>query len=368
MPVDLLVLNYNGRDLLESCLPSILAAAAESRHVCAVSVIDNASTDDSVAWLRATYPDVDVYRRSNEGLCSFNAVLRERSAPVAVLLNNDVRLRPDAVDPLVAPLLESQTYPASKRWMTAPLCWQFDERTYEGLLTSVRWRWGLVQATARFPGSERLLQHARPTASAGAVMAVRREVFLELGGFDPLFLPGRLEDLDLAYQAFLRGYEALFVPQAVAYHGGEVTFRRELGKHSSDQLAMRNTLLWQWKNLRRTSALARHVAGLSLRLAADLPRAPFQSAEDRWPTCKAFTSAIRRWQEVAPRRDAVSVARRQRCARERLFFRRFHPHSIVTGRFGSAAPETASDLTLPESRMYESLVNRDERALAAAEA
>ena len=86
-----LVLNYNGRDLLGECLPSVLRAAAVSRHDCRVWVIDNASSDGSVEFLAREFPGVGVIRRPNWGLCSFNEVLAGWSCPVAVLLNNDVK-------------------------------------------------------------------------------------------------------------------------------------------------------------------------------------------------------------------------------------------------------------------------------------
>src|SRR5262245_60796647 len=90
--VPVFVLNYNGRALLEVCLPSICRAAAASRHACRVCVIDNSSTDDSLAFLRRHFPQVEVISQPNRGLCSFNAVLAECAEPVAVLLNNDVKL------------------------------------------------------------------------------------------------------------------------------------------------------------------------------------------------------------------------------------------------------------------------------------
>jgi elongation factor G len=67
-------------------------------------------------------------------------------------------------------------------------------------------RRGLVQATAIFAGAEQIAGRSGPTASAGAALAVNRRVFCALGGFDPLYLPGRIEDLDFAYRGFLAGY------------------------------------------------------------------------------------------------------------------------------------------------------------------
>jgi len=357
MPVDLLILNYNGRDLLAECLPSVIRAADCSSYRCRVGVIDNASNDGSDRWLAAHYPQVELIRCPNRGLCSYNEVLAEREVAVAVLLNNDVKLRCDAVDPLIRPLLPGVRGSSSRLLMTAPLCWRFDGCTYEGLLTSARWSYGLVQATARFEGHEQVAKRSGPTASAGAVLAVDRMKFLELGGFDPLFLPGRLEDLDLAFRGYLHGYTALYVPDSVAYHGGELTFRREFGPAGSRQLALRNTLLWQWKNVRHPLHVAREVSGLTVRLVVDIFRAPRMPIGERFALAKAIRAALKRWRSIGgPATRASRTSRAAHWHRERAFFRRFHPRTMrervcqaaAAGREPSAAMrvEPAGDLAL----------------------
>lgn len=334
MRIHVLVLNYNGRHLLEECLPSVVEAARASRHACDVAVIDNASTDDSVAWLQERFPKVEVICRPNRGLCSFNDVLAELNGRVAILLNNDIKLESDAIDPWVAPLVEPKD-DESPCFMTAPLCWRFDGG-YEGFKTAVCWRWGLVQATALYPGHEPTIREPGWTASAGAALAVDREQFVALGGFDPRYLPGRLEDLDFALQGYLAGYHAQYVPEAVVWHLGMATFGRVFGQSGCDQLALRNTLLFQWKNLRHPAHLLRQTLGLPLRLAADLLRAPWTSKERRWAFVRAMIGAFRiAWnlqRENEPQlRSGVGILHTlHRIARERAFFRRFQPQRMTT--------------------------------------
>jgi N-acetylglucosaminyl-diphospho-decaprenol L-rhamnosyltransferase len=366
MLVHLLILNYNGRPRLEECLPSVLRAAACSDHHCEVAVIDNDSTDDSRAWLAAHYPEVPVIRRPNRGLCSFNDVVPGLEGPVAVLLNNDVSLDPHCIDPLVAPLLEDRPTNASatvpvfrapwrrvgrRKWdrplaehascssavpkrrsrraspcfMTAPLCWRPDGSTYEGVKTSVCWRFGLVQATALFPGHEATIRQPGLTASAGAALAVDRRKFAELGGFDPLYLPGRLEDLDFAFRGYLAGYHARYVPQAVAYHRGMATFGEVFGPEGCERLALRNTLLFQWKNLRDPLHLARQLLGLPVRLARDVVRAPWVPARRRWMFLRAFCGALGR----LGRFRSAPYGTQHTVAAEREFFRRFDPRRMA---------------------------------------
>ncbi|MEX0585404.1 MAG: glycosyltransferase [Pirellulales bacterium] len=323
MPVELLVLNYNGRTLLAECLPSLLRAADASQHDCRVTVVDNASTDDSLAWLAASFPQVAVIRSDNLGLCSYNRVLARLDCRVAILLNNDIKLEERAIDPLITPLLAETTAGDKPCFMTAPLCWLFDGRTYEGLKTAVRWRAGLVQATALFAGHEAGIHQAGVTASAGAVLAVHRRKFLELGGFDPLYLPGRLEDLDFAFRGFQAGYQARYVPESVAYHGGCATFGPAFGQAGCDRLALRNTLLFQWKNLRHPAHLAQQAWGLPLRAAADVLRAPWAPRERRLAFLRALSQAAVRFWQIGQRSRRSGGG-----GLERDFFRRFHPRWI----------------------------------------
>jgi len=104
-----------------------------------------------------------------------------------------------------------------------------------------------------------------PTASAGAVLMVRRELFLALGGFDDLYLPGRYEDLDLAWRGWRRGWRGLFVPEARALHLGAGTFGPYYGR-SIARLDLRNAVLFVWKNLTDRALLVRHFGWLSVRL------------------------------------------------------------------------------------------------------
>lgn len=319
------MLNYNGRALLQECLPSITAAARASRLAPRVIVIDNSSTDDSCAFLQSRYPEVEVIEKPNLGLCSYNDVVCDLKEPVAVLLNNDIKLAEDAIDPLVAPLLANDGCDP-RCAITAPRCMLFDGATYEGLRAAVRWRWGLVQATSLFPGCEAGQFLAGKTASAGAVIAIRKNVFLKLGGFDPIYLPGRIEDLDLAFRAYQHGYHAKYVPESLALHRGQATFTTAHGDNGCLRLALRNTFLFQWKNLRCPLHVARHVAGVTTRVVCEVAAAPFTKRECRFMTSGALLAAARRKYSTWRRPEAWrSVPDRQR---ERSFFREFSVRSM----------------------------------------
>jgi N-acetylglucosaminyl-diphospho-decaprenol L-rhamnosyltransferase len=306
----ILVLNYNGLPLLRECLPSIVEAAAKAPIPCAVSVVDNGSIDGSVEELADQWPSVGVICEPNRGLASFNHVLARMDEPVVLLLNNDVKLDPRAVGPLVAAIDEHDD-----ALFSAPQCWSFDGREYEGMRTRVRTRFGLVQGMCRIPGHEATADRPDLTAAAGPVLAVDRARFLALGGYDPLYFPGRIEDLDLGFRGWMAGWKGYYVPESRSYHRGFGSFGPAFGRSGCDRLAARNTLLFAWKNLSGLR-LAAHLAWLPARLA-------YSAASRRGAFALALAEALARLRQVLSARRALAVGRAGWTHRQEAFFQQF---------------------------------------------
>lgn len=306
----LLVLNYNGRALLAECLPSILEAAQCCPIPCKVTVVDNGSTDGSLEELADGWPGVSVVSEPNHGLASFNAVLARMDEPAVLLLNNDIKLDREAIAPLIAALEEHDD-----ALFAAPKCWTFDGRDYEGMRTRVRSRFGLVQGRCRVPGHEARIDRPDLTAASGPVLAVDRRKFLDLGGYDPIYFPGRIEDLDLGFRGWMAGWKGYYVPESVAYHRGFGSFGPALGHAGCDRLALRNTLIFAWKNL-SGPRLAAHLAWLPARLAHAL-------AVGRWGFLQALAEAIERLGSIWKLRRRLAVGQGGWTARQEEFFRRF---------------------------------------------
>ncbi len=242
--VNILVLNYNGRELLETYLPSIVKAAGRSRFACRVGVIDNQSKDDSVNFLRKSFPGVDIYlAKENRVLCSYNPVAQELSDDILIFMNNDIRVEEDFVDPLVVPFTESRDV-----FFVTPRCLSLSDKRYEGNKTRGRIRFGIYWSTALYPGYESECDKPGLTIQGG-FGAFDRKKFLELGGYDDLYLPGRLEDADICFRAYQKGWRCLYEPKSVVYHQGGVSFHREFGVRKTLVINARNTFLFMWKNL-----------------------------------------------------------------------------------------------------------------------
>lgn len=263
MKVSLLILNYNGKDLLEECLPSIIDAASNSHHDCEVMVVDNQSHDESIDTVRKVFPKAKTHIcKENRCLSSFNEVATHCGSDILILMNNDVKAEPDFIDPLIGPFLEEE----EDLFMTSPHCLLFDRKTYEGTLSVPRIRWGIFGTEKISPNWEKRYEGSGYTISSGVCLAVDREKFLSLEGYDSLYLPGTLEDLDLCYRAWKRGWRCLYVPESVVYHKSQATFKSVYCDREIRKIVSRNTFLFMWKNITDKIMLARHFACILPRL------------------------------------------------------------------------------------------------------
>ena len=278
---------------------------------CRVTVVDNSSTDGSRDLVADRFPAVGFQSEPNLGLASFNRVLERCEEPVVLLLNNDIKLDRHAVGPLLG-VFETN----DDALFSAPCCWTFDGRTYEGMRTRVRSRFGLAQGMSRVPGFAEVIGREDLTAAAGPVLAIDRRRFLAVGGYDPIYFPGRIEDLDLGFRSWMAGFRGYYVPESVAFHKGFATFEPALGKDQCDELASRNTLIFMWKNT-GGARLFLHFCWLPIRLAGSLLRG-------RPSFARGLVGAIKRLDEVLAARRGLAVGQGGWIARQEAFFRRFH--------------------------------------------
>lgn len=292
MTVNILILNYNGKELLKTYLPSIVKAAHASSHACRVGVIDNQSRDDSVAFLKKEFPDVQIYlAKENRVLCSYNPVARDVSDDILIFMNNDIRVEEDFVDPLVAPFTENADV-----FFVTPRCLSLADKRYEGNKTRGRIRFGIYWSTALYPGHESECDKPGLTMQGG-FGAFDRKKFLELGGYDDLYLPGRLEDADICFRAYQKGWRCLYEPKSIVYHQGGVSFHKEFGVQKTLVINARNTFLFMWKNLSDKM--------LCFQCAFWLPFRLFYSLASLKPELfLGFIQALPRWTEARRRRKA----------------------------------------------------------------
>lgn len=246
--------NYNGRRYL----PAVMEALAHQRFSdFETIVVDDASSDDSVAWLEANYPAVRVIvnRRNRGFVASCNTGAGAARGRVLVFLNSDTEPEPDWTEALAQAVC---AHPEAAIFACKLLL--FDQRD---VLHSAGDEMG-VDGVPRNRGvwQRDMGQYDADLSvfgGCGGASAYRREVWQALGGFDESFWM-YLEDADFAFRAQLLGWETRFVPQARVYH--------HLGATSGGTLASyyvgRNTIWLIVKNMPR-GLLARNLPVIARR-------------------------------------------------------------------------------------------------------
>ncbi|HZS03140.1 MAG TPA: glycosyltransferase [Chloroflexota bacterium] len=239
----IVVPNYNGAAHLEACFGSLEALDYPADRL-DLWLVDNASRDESLALVQQRFPRVRVLRHaSNLGFAAAcNQGVAAAEAPYVALLNNDARVDPAWARELVGPLLERPALAATGAKM---LDWAGERVDFAGGLLNFYGH--AFQHLYGAPASAAADLTLRPTLFAcGGAMAVRRDAFLAVGGFDERYF-AFFEDVDLGWRLWLHGHAIALAPRAVAYHRGHATASR-LPAHQLRVLYERNALYTILKN------------------------------------------------------------------------------------------------------------------------
>ncbi|MGM9758593.1 MAG: glycosyltransferase family 2 protein [Parabacteroides sp.] len=247
--VAIVILNWNGRALMEQFLPSVLAHSPA--EIAEVVVADNGSTDGSLAMLQEKFPSVrTIVFEKNHGFAEgYNLALQQIESPYTVLLNSDVEVTPGWLDaplaaldqdPLVAGVQpkirafhrrESFEYAGAAGgyldWLGYPFC-----------------RGRILHIVEEDKG-----QYDQPADvlwATGACLFIRTALYRSEGGLDAGFFAHQ-EEIDLCWRLRARGYRLLCCPASVVYHVGGATLSVESPRKTF--LNFRNNLLMLYKNL-----------------------------------------------------------------------------------------------------------------------
>jgi GT2 family glycosyltransferase len=280
------VLNYNGRHLLQENLSSVVAAARNVEGGCEVIVLDNVSTDGSVEFLKEKYPEVTVeVAPSNRIFFSYNEFCRRSRHNYVVLLNNDIRLRPDSLSVLLPPFVAPDVFAVSAVLWDAEGTMITRPKTVASLHRGLLWTTP-VDATK-----------VEPTLDAGGCAAYDREKLVALGGFDELYWPYFWEDKDVSYAAWKRGYRVLVEPRSIMYHRHHGTIQ----SNSKNQVVdMRNGHLFFWKNITDPALIVRHLASLAIVIPWRALRGKWLYVRAVWAALGMLPQALKRRREVKP--------------------------------------------------------------------
>jgi GT2 family glycosyltransferase/glycosyltransferase involved in cell wall biosynthesis len=245
--------NWNGCGLLERYLPSIVDALAGHPEN-EVIVVDNASTDGSRAMLAQRFPSVRILpleRNFGFGGGS-NAGFRAARNDIVVLLNSDMRVHSDFLAPLLAGFTDPQVFAVSCQIFFSD---QNKLREETGL-TQGWWENGGLRVRHR---EDQAITGLYPCFyGGGGSCAFDRRKFLELGGFDELLRPFYLEDTDIGYLAWKRGWKVLYQPRSIVYHEHRGTIGKRFSQSQIELVLKKNFILFCWKNIHEWPRLWSH--------------------------------------------------------------------------------------------------------------
>ncbi len=246
--VAIVILNWNGKQLLEKFLPFIFSSTYENYFVV---VADNGSTDESTPFLKEFYPQVQlIINDINKGFAKgYNDALKLVTADYYVLLNSDVEVTGNWIEPIIA-LMESDTLIAACQPKVLSYS---DKKSFEYAGACGGWidSYGYPFARGRvfdvcetdngqYDNTQQIFW------ATGACLFVRAEAFHSSGGFDEYFFAHQ-EEIDLCWRLQLGGYKIFVQPQSVVYHIGGGTL--PVGDKRKVYLNFRNNLIMLTKNL-----------------------------------------------------------------------------------------------------------------------
>lgn len=247
MKIAVVILNWNGTKLLEQFLPSIVQYSSEAD----IYVADNASTDDSIAFVKANFPTVQIIRNeSNFGFArGYNEALKHIDAEIYALVNSDIEVTENWLKPIIETFEnEPQTAIIQPKILDYKRKEYFE---YAGAAGGFIDKYGYPYCRGRiFETLEKdkgqYDDNCEIFWASGACFFIRNSVYNELKGFDSDFFAHQ-EEIDLCWRAFNKGYKAKYNSQSVVYHVGGATL--QLGNPKKTFLNFRNSLLMLIKNL-----------------------------------------------------------------------------------------------------------------------
>lgn len=301
MKVSVVILNWNGCEMLRTFLPSVVRhSEGADIEVC---VADNGSTDASVDMLRKEFPSVRIILlEQNNGFADgYNLALQQVDAEYVVLLNSDVEVTDHWLEPMVAYLEGHPEVAACQPKIRSQRQKEYFE--YAGAAGGFIDKYGYPFCRGRIMGVVEKDENQYDTViplfwATGAALFIRRSDYLEAGGLDGRFF-AHMEEIDLCWRLRSRGRQIVCIPQSVVYHVGGATLKKENPQKTF--LNFRNNLVMLYKNLpeeelnkvMRIRTCLDYVAALTFLLKGDVgnARAVMRARKDFKRQCPSFSSS-----------------------------------------------------------------------------
>jgi len=288
--VSVVIPNYNGVGLLEENLPSVIRAMEEWGGAYEIILVDDCSSDDSVALVERLFHSVRLLvNETNLGFSrSCNRGMAEVRFPVVFCINTDVSVEAGMVAPVLRHFADPDVFAVTPNILAER------EGKNQGIVVGL---YGKGFIKGGFAPLEKRCGVRENLYAIGACVAYDMDKFRALGGYEELFTPYLFEDVDICYRAWKRGWRSLYEPGATVHHYNSATIGRS-GRSRKRTIYFRNRFLFHWLNLTDPGLVALNLLHTALRLAVSLLWLDF-------PYYRAFWGALQRLGLVNARRRAA---------------------------------------------------------------
>lgn len=242
------ILNYNGKDFLQRFLPFFKSSRYANEKI---FVVDNASSDGSVRWLRAEQTGTEsILLNKNEGYAGgYNQALARINAKYYAIVNSDVEITPQWLHPLIDMMEKDPSIAAVQPKILSEAKRGYFEYAGAagGFMDALGYpfcRGRILQKTERDTGQYDT--NIELFWASGAAFVIRADLFHQVGGFDADYFAHQ-EEIDLAWRLQLKGYKIMCCPESVVYHVGGGTLNYETPQKV--YLNFRNNLITLFKYL-----------------------------------------------------------------------------------------------------------------------
>ncbi len=241
------ILNYNGVVFLKKYLPTVIRYSKDA----AIVVADNASTDESVEFMKREFPQIRLLEnRENAGFAGgYNWALSQVESDYYVLLNSDIEVTPNWLQPVINLMESDETIAACQPKVRS--IFQKDYFEYAGASGGFIDQWGYPFCRGRiFEDIEK--DHGQYDDvrevfwATGACLFVRADIFHLLGGLDEDFF-AHMEEIDFCWRAKNKGFKIMVQPASVVFHVGGGTLPKSSARKT--YLNFRNNFMLLYKNL-----------------------------------------------------------------------------------------------------------------------
>lgn len=283
--VAVVILNWNGKYFLEKFLPSVYNSTYPNVEFI---IGDNASTDDSIVFVKENYPQIRIIKNTeNLGFAGgYNKVLEHIDAEYFVLLNSDVEVTANWIEPVVE-MMERADYVAAQPKIRS--FHQKDSFEHAGAAGGFMDSYGFPFCRGRIlhEVEQDLGQYdteAEVFWATGAALFIKSSVWRSMNGFDADFF-AHMEEIDLCWRIKRQGYKIGYCPNSIIYHVGGGTLNTSNPKKT--YLNFRNNLVMLQKNLSFFSAVWIIFARLWLDLLALIHFLIEGKPKDAWAVSRA---------------------------------------------------------------------------------